>query len=392
MYVEREIGVKFPRLCRAYGAVALVGARQAGKTTFLKHAAEGNKAAYVTFDDPDARELFESDVKRFERQYLEGAQYAILDEVHYCRNAGRDLKYLVDNGRKLRLTSSSEMLLSKEILSYLVGRISIIRLYPFSLGEFLSAKGVQEATDKALARSVAEHISYGGYPKAVLEADSDMKKTILADLYQTMLLKDVAQTFSISDMGSLESFCRYLAANAGGILSYENACTAAGISFQTVKKYLHAMEKSHVVMLSQPFFANKQKEIVKRPKAYFVDCGLRNAVARNFPAAPSGQMFENYVFTELMKAGHAPKYWRTKAGAEVDFVIEEGGRPIPVEAKLEPSEGKVESGLRAFIDSFKPPMAVVVGLKAERRMVKAGGCKVFFTDVAGLRGAIGAKA
>lgn len=155
MYVEREIGVKFPRLCRAYGAVALVGARQAGKTTFLKHAAEGNKAAYVTFDDPDARELFESDVKRFERQYLEGAQYAILDEVHYCRNAGRDLKYLVDNGRKLRLTSSSEMLLSKEILSYLVGRISIIRLYPFSLGEFLSAKGVQEATDKALARSVA---------------------------------------------------------------------------------------------------------------------------------------------------------------------------------------------------------------------------------------------
>jgi hypothetical protein len=73
-------------------------------------------------------------------------------------------------------------------------------------------------------------------------------------------------------------------------------------------------------------------------------------------------------------------------------VIEEGGRPIPVEAKLEPSEGKVESGLRAFIDSFKPPMAVVVGLKAERRMVKAGGCKVFFTDVAGLRGAIGAKA
>jgi predicted AAA+ superfamily ATPase len=391
MYVEREMRVRFARLSRAYGAVALVGARQAGKTTFLRHEAEGRKAAYVTFDDPDARELFEKDVKRFERQYLEGAECAILDEVHYCSEAGRDLKYLIDKGKRLWLTSSSEMLLSKEILSHLVGRVSILRLYPFSLCEFLSAKGIREPTDKALERSVAEHIAYGGYPKAVLEADSEMKQTILADLYQTMMLRDVAQTFSINDMGSLESFCRYLAANAGGILSYENASVAAGISFQTVKKYLDAMEKSHIVMRAQPFFANRQKEIVKRPKAYFVDCGLRNAVARNFAAVPNGQMFENYVFTELVKAGHAPKYWRTKAGAEVDFVVEAGGRIVPVEAKLEPQEGKVESGLRAFIGSFKPPLALVVGLRAERRAVKVGGCRVVFTDVAGMKGAIGAK-
>jgi predicted AAA+ superfamily ATPase len=282
------------------------------------------------------------------------------------------------------------MLLSKEILSHLVGRVSILRLYPFSLPEFLSARGIVEATDKALERSVVEHMAYGGYPKAVIEKDLEMRRTILSDLYQTMMLKDVAQTFSINDMGSLESFCRYLAANAGGILSYENAASAAGISFQTVKKYLDAMEKSHLVMRTQPFFANRQKEIVKRPKAYFLDCGLKNAVARNFPAAPDGQAFENYVFTELVKAGHAPKYWRTKAGAEVDFVVEIDGKPVPIEVKLAPEEGKVESGLRAFIDSFKPQLAVVVGLRAEKHALKTGGCRVDFTDVAGLRGALGA--
>ena len=143
-------------------------------------------------------------------------------------------------------------------------------------------------------------------------------------------------------------------------------------------------------MRAQPFFANRQKEIVKRPKAYFLDCGLKNAVARNFPAAPDGQALENYVFTELVKAGHAPKYWRTKAGAEVDFVVEIDGKPVPIEAKLAPEEGKVESGLRAFIDSFKPQLAVVVGLRAEKHTLKAGSCRVVFTDVAGLRGALGA--
>ena len=72
MYVEREIKTRFNKISGNYGIVALVGARQSGKTTFLKRQMGRYKSSYVVFDDPDARELFDEDIKKFEMQYLEG--------------------------------------------------------------------------------------------------------------------------------------------------------------------------------------------------------------------------------------------------------------------------------------------------------------------------------
>ena len=135
---------------------------------------------------------------------------SVLDEIQYCKDAGRNLKYLVDTNKKLWITSSSEVILSKEILSFLVGRISIIKLYPFSYHEFLKAKGQKALTSSINQRIIWEHMIYGGYPKVVLTKDIEMKKTILRDLYETMLLKDVARTFSIEDIRSLEEFSKYL--------------------------------------------------------------------------------------------------------------------------------------------------------------------------------------
>ena len=110
MYIEREIKESFERVIKVYPVVALVGARQAGKTTFLKEHSKSMNASYLLFDDPDIRGLFEEDVKKFEKQYIEGFDVYILDEVQYCKNAGRNLKYLADTGKKMWITSSSEMI------------------------------------------------------------------------------------------------------------------------------------------------------------------------------------------------------------------------------------------------------------------------------------------
>src|SRR4030042_1662787 len=121
MYIERDVRGKFEKLNKIYPVLAIVGARQSGKTTFLKEQLKKLKASYLLFDDPDIRDLFEQDIKKFEKQYIEGYQTSVLDEVHYCKDAGRKIKYLADTGRKLWITSSSEILLSKEVLSFLVG-------------------------------------------------------------------------------------------------------------------------------------------------------------------------------------------------------------------------------------------------------------------------------
>lgn len=385
MYVEREIRKPFERALNIANIVAVVGARQAGKTTFLKERIKQLRSSYVMFDDPDARSLFEDDIKKFEKQYIEGHEVTVLDEVQYCKDAGIKLKYLADKGRKIWLTSSSEIILGKEILSYLVGRVSIIKLYPFSLGEFLVSKGQKEVTPKILERNVWEHMTYGGYPKTVITEDVEMKKIILKDLYDTMILKDVARTFSIEDIRSLEELARYLSANIGNVISYENISRDIRISFQTLKKYLDAMEKSYVIVRVQPFYSNKIKEITKQPKMYFVDTGLRNIVARSFNAEPNGNLFENYVLSELVKMGFTPKYWRTKSRAEVDFVIEKDNEIIPIEAKLSAEQGKIERSLHSFIEAYKPKTAVVVSYKAAKDKMKVNNCNVNFTDVLGMR-------
>ncbi len=384
MYIERNITNYFKKLSAIYSIIAIVGARQSGKTTFLKEQIKNTNSSYIMFDDPDVRELFE-DIKKFENQYIEGYEQVVLDEVQYCKDSGQKLKYLADKNKKIWLTSSSEIILSKEVLSYLVGRVSILKIFPFSLREFLAARDIKEITTNILERAVSEHLLYGGYPKVVLTEDIELKKVILKDLYETMILKDIARTFSVQDIQSLEDFTRYISVNIGNILSYETVSRDIKLSFQTLKKYLDAMEKSYLIVRVPPFFSNKTKEITKQPKVYFLDTGLRNIISKSFDTAPEGKLFENYVLTELIKANFTPKYWRTKSKAEVDFIIETNKETVPIEVKINSESQKIERSLRSFIEAYKPKTALVVFYKGKESEYKVGSCKVSFIDVSKMR-------
>ncbi|UCE38322.1 MAG: ATP-binding protein [Thermoplasmata archaeon] len=389
MYVKRDLKEHFSSVSESYNMIAVVGARQAGKTTFLKEQMKKYDSSYVLFDDPDARALFDEDVKKFEMQYIEGHELSVLDEVQHCRDSGSKLKYLVDTGRKLWITSSSEILMSKEILFYLVGRVSIVRLYPFSHSEFIKAKKQKATTITISKRMVWEHMTYGGYPKVVLTKDPNMKKIILRDLYETMILKDVARTFSISDMNALEQLSRYLAINTANLISYDNTTKTLGITFPTLKKYLDAMEKSYFIVRVKPYFTNKNKELTKQPKIYFLDCGLRNIIIDDFPVKPDGKVFENYVFSEVIKAGYIPKYWRTKSKVEVDFVLEHKKDVIPIEVKVSEGSYSIDKSLHSFINNYKPKKAYIVFYEGKKGTKKVNGCKVSFVDMAGLNSALG---
>lgn len=381
MYIEREIKDKFTKLLKVYPIIAIVGARQSGKTTFLKEQIKALNTSYLSFDDPDVRALFDSDIKKFENQFIMGKEFTVLDEVQYCKDPGIKLKYLADKGEKILLTSSSEILLSKDVLSYLVGRVSILRLYPFSIHEFFNAKAQKELTENILERHIWEHITYGGYPKVVIIEDIELKKTILKDLYETMILKDITKTFSLGDIQSLEEFAKYLSINIGNLLSYENITKNIRLSFQTIKKYINAMEKSYLIARVPPFYTNKNKEITKQPKIYFIDTGLRNIITNNFALQLEGKLFENYVYLELIKLGFYPKYWRTKAKAEIDFIIEKDNEIIPIEVKLHANPEKIERNLRSFILSYKPKKALIISYKTLGKKLKLNNCLIHFINV-----------
>ena len=391
MYVEREIIGAFLSAARLNSIVVIVGPRQSGKTTFLKAQSKNVSENYLSFDDPDVRELFDTDIKRFENQYLFGNSVVVLDEIQYGKGPGSKLKYLADKGKKLWVTSSSQVALDKEVLGWLVGRASVIALYPFSLNEVLRSDGQNEVTPSILKRTVEKHIIYGGYPKVVLEKDNSNKETMLKDLYQLMIFKDVARTFNIGDTAGLERLAQYLSHSVGNLLSYEALSRELGLSSLTVKRYVDAMEKSYLIVRVPPLFRNKLKEIVKQHKLYFVDTGMRNAVANSFYVPPEikGKLLENYIFSELIKAGEKVKYWQSKNNAEVDFVVQHGGELIPIEVKVK-VDGKhlIGRSLQSFIEAYEPKRGFVVFYEGESSASKYKGCSIGAVNVKDLLSAL----
>ncbi len=101
MYVPRDLETKFMALEKHYPVMALVGPRQSGKTTMLRHLMRNYDASYISFDDPDVRRLFSDDVKKFARQYMDGHELTVMDEIQYAKSPGQNLKYLADSGYKM---------------------------------------------------------------------------------------------------------------------------------------------------------------------------------------------------------------------------------------------------------------------------------------------------
>ena len=146
------------------------------------------------------------------------------------------------------------------------------------------------------------------------------------------------------------------------------------------------MEKSYLIKIVPPYFTNKTKEIAKQPKIYFIDTGLRNVIIGNYRTELDGRLFENYVFTELIKLDllHKINYWRTKAKAEVDFIVKNNEEIIPIEVKLHAEPNKIERSLRSFIKRYRPKRAIVVIYKGTEGEKEVNGCKVIFTNIMGL--------
>ena len=118
---------------------------------------------------------------------------------------------------------------------------------------------------------------------------------------------------------------------------------------------------------------------------YFIDTGLSNVIAKEFDVESNGKVFENYVFSELLKLGIKPKYWRTKGNAEVDFVIEKEKEIISIEVKLKADSEKIERSLRSFIQQYHPKIALVVTYKGKQGSIKVDDCIVHFIDIVGLK-------
>jgi len=331
--IERIAKGKLIDLAKNFKVVALIGARQTGKTTLVKSAFEDK--VYVSLENPDHRAFAIEDPNGFLATYPNGA---ILDEIQRVPHLFSYLQEILDNSNlkgKFILTGSNNFLLQQNISQSLAGRVGYITLMPFSVQELKKAN-LLPGTDNEL-------ILKGFFPPVY---DQNIPVADWCPNYiQTYIEKDVRQIKNISDLIVFERFVKLLAGRNGQELNMSSLSVEVGVDTKTIQAWVGILESSSIIYLLRSHHKNFNKTIVKRPKLYFVDtalvCYLLGIMSvEHLESHPlRGALFEGMVITELLKQRYnlgLPVnlyYWRDKTGHEIDIIIDEGNRLIPVEIK-----------------------------------------------------------
>ncbi len=392
-YYPREIENKIEKWMQRKEVVLLRGPRQSGKTTLFLHLKEKLGGTYVSLENEDTLKVFEENPEMFVERF--GAKNLFIDEVQYSKKAGKNIKYIYDFFPDVRMfvTGSGSFDIKVLVSKYLVGRSASFELLPLNFGEFLMWKdkslakihtqyknailefirggraNIEAVFEREFRAMLEEYLMFGGFPEIVKEKDEGMKTEILKNLYRTYLERDVFYFLNIRHLEKFRGLLRYLALSTGNIFEFSSVMSELGMDYKTIDNYLNILVNSYVIKIVSPFHRNRVTEIRRSKKVYFVDSGLRNAVLGNFSPlegrTDKGQILENFVLREF--EGFEIKYWRTTTKAEVDFVLLEGKRLIPVEVK---SLRNIKRSFLGFLNMYKPERALVLtGDRLEHRRI-----------------------
>lgn len=354
--------------------LTMIGARQVGKTTLLyklKDYLENQNVIVSIFslEDKDLladlnkhpKNIFNyiSDINKAEKR-----QYLLIDEIQYLDDPSNFLKYLYDLYHlrlKIVVTGSSAFYIDKKYKDSLAGRKKIINITPFTFSEFLVTKNEEKLANKLEKRSLKningllednddapikllnpekdkitsyykEYFKYGGYPKIVIENETEEKIEMLKELTFSFLKKDILES-GIKNEEKFYSLLKILASQCGELLNSNELSNTLNISREAVDNYLYVLEKGFIIKLIKPFHTNLRKELSKMPKVFFLDTGYRNSILNLFEDIETridkGQSLENSFFIEMNKiikndnSSKSIQFWRTKDKNEVDFIIDD---------------------------------------------------------------------
>lgn len=357
-YIKRDIETILKIAVRQFPSVIVTGPRQSGKTTLLAHLFSKSHD-YVTMDNPSIRLMATREPELFFENHKPPL---IIDEIQYVPQLFSYIKMLIDKQRakngQFLLTGSQLFPLMAKVSDSLAGRIATLTLLPLSIKEqFLPQDILSIDRIKKIGLN-------GGFPEIAVKKNLNLELWFTSYL-QTYLERDVRQLRQIGDLGDFQKFLELMAAFNGQILDLSSLSRDLGVAVNTVKAWISVLEASNQVVSIKPFYLNKGKRIIKSPKIYFVDSGLLcylsgiSHAQQVFKGPLSGQLFETIVLSEVIKSfwnkGKIPKifWWRTSYGEEVDFIIEDKGKIIPVEVKLSSkSNTQMVKGLKTFCKLF----------------------------------------
>lgn len=336
--------------------VALLGPRQAGKSTLARRlAAEELGAGYLTLDDDPVRELARADPVGF----VAGLDRpVVIDEVQRAPDLLLAIKSRVDRDDRpgqFLLTGSANLRRLPTVADALPGRVDYLTLWPFTQGELADrADGLLgRLFEGDVPRIAGAPVGVGAYADAVLAGgfpEARMRKGAARmrffDSYvQTIVDRDVSDTARPHDPGSVGVVLRLVAARSASLARYQRIADDAGIDGKTAKSHLDILERLFLVRIRRPWHVNLGQREVKAPKLYVVDTGLLAALvgvdrARLVADGDlAGALFETFVANELERqASWGPEpitLWHYRSRErEVDVIAERpSGAIVAIEVK-----------------------------------------------------------
>jgi predicted AAA+ superfamily ATPase len=345
---KRTLSNKIVALAKKFPSIYIGGPRQSGKTTLTRALFPNHR--YVSLEDPDQREFAVDDPRGFMDRFGGGV---VMDEVQRAPALFSYIQGYIDRDRtpgRYILTGSQQFLMMKSISQSLAGRIAVVQLLPFSLGEMLEREAFQadridreSYAGEAPAFTLDWILRQGLYP-AIHDLNIDVADW-MPSYYRTYVERDVRDLTSIGDLEVFNRFIRLCAGRSGQVLNLSSLGADAGISHTSARRWISVLAASGLVFLLQPHHVSFSKRLVKSPKLYFIDTGLlcyllRIARDEDVYSHPlRGPIFETFVFSEFFKSfahtGREPPlfFWRDRSGNEIDLLIDLGVRSIPVEIK-----------------------------------------------------------
>ena len=337
----------------------LLGPRQAGKTTLITRLFPD--AQYFLVDnEPILKNLETYDIHTYRQIIRPDTKTLIIDEIQLLSNPGRCAKIIHDQLPDIQLiiTGSSALTIKNKTSESLAGRKVEYHLYPLTFSEYLYQKNSTDALlytvlNKILAgvgqkdahlfdltATLETFLLFGGYPYLI---QNPQDVVYLDNLVDSVVFKDILELELIENRKDALNLLKLLAHQMSNLINYAELANRLQIDVRTVKKYIEIFEQSFIIFRLYPFSKNKRDEIVKSPKIYFFDTGLRNALIKDFSdlllRTDRGALFENLIVSEVFKSNHYRdhsvnlNYWRTKQGAEIDLVLSGKDLLIGVEIK-----------------------------------------------------------
>lgn len=350
--LPRLVGIALSERLRVMPAVVVTGARQTGKSTLAEQLVPGTRR-YATLDDLDVLDAAQRDPEVL----VGGPGPVTLDEVQRAPELLRAVKRAIDRNRKsgrFLLTGSANLLLMRQVSESLAGRASYLTLWPMTRGEQrgLGRCGLWDelhttpeaewremlAGEKDSAEDWRMLARRGGFPTPALDLATAADRRIWFDGYvRTYLERDLQDLASIGTLPDFRRLMRAACLRIGQLVNQTELGRDVALPQPTVHRWLNLLETSYLLVRLPAYAVNRTKRLIKAPKIYWGDTGLAMHLAE--AEEPDGAHLENLILHDLLAWRDARVervelgYWRTSIGEEVDFVIEAGGKLLPIEVK-----------------------------------------------------------